>query len=150
MDLIEDEGGNAPEFTVSEISGAVKRVIEGEFGYVRVTRRGRARVAAALGACLSGSQGRPRGDFGRDVEGVASAQLQTQPEEGMEVIAVGRLTTFPGQSKYQIVIEDIRPAGHGRADGDAGEAQGDAGGRGAVRTPSARRRCPTCPRSSVW
>ncbi|CAN0589792.1 unnamed protein product, partial [Ectocarpus sp. 12 AP-2014] len=45
-------------------------------------------------------------------KGVAARQ-QTQPEEGMEVIATGRLTTFPGQSKYQIVIEEIRPAGAG-------------------------------------
>jgi exodeoxyribonuclease VII large subunit len=45
-------------------------------------------------------------------KGVAS-RLATQPEEGMEVIATGRLTTFPGQSKYQIVIENIAPAGAG-------------------------------------
>jgi len=42
-----------------------------------------------------------------------SARLETQPEEGMEVIATGRITTFGGQSKYQIVIEDIKPAGMG-------------------------------------
>ncbi|MCL4156365.1 UNVERIFIED_CONTAM: hypothetical protein GTU68_006396 [Idotea baltica] len=45
-------------------------------------------------------------------KGVA-AKLDTMPEEGMEVIATGRITTFPGQSKYQIVIEDIKPAGMG-------------------------------------
>ena len=42
-----------------------------------------------------------------------SARLDTQPEEGMEVVATGRVTTFGGQSKYQIVIEDIKPAGMG-------------------------------------
>ncbi|MDU8911321.1 exodeoxyribonuclease VII large subunit [Aestuariicoccus sp. MJ-SS9] len=114
-DLIDDdgdEGGNTPEYTVSELSGAVKRVIEGEFGFVRI--RGEV-----------GRVSRPRsGHIYLDLKddraviagvmwkGVAARQ-QTQPEEGMEVIATGRLTTFPGQSKYQIVIEDIRPAGAG-------------------------------------
>jgi exodeoxyribonuclease VII large subunit len=63
----------------------------------------------------------------------------TQPEEGMEVVATGRLTTFPGQSRYQIVIEDLAPAGAGRADGDAGKAQARRWRRGAVR---ARRKKP--------
>lgn len=113
-DLIEDlePGGNAPEFTVSELSGAVKRMIEGEFGHVRI--RGEV-----------GRVSRPRSghiylDLKDDravISGViwkgVSARLVTQPEEGMEVVATGRLTTFPGQSKYQIVIDDIAPAGAG-------------------------------------
>ncbi|TBX27745.1 exodeoxyribonuclease VII large subunit [Nioella sediminis] len=112
-DLLEDDTpGNAPEFTVSEISGAVKRTIEGSFAHVRV--RGEV-----------GRLSRPRSghiylDLKDDRSVLASviwkgvsARLATQPEEGMEVIATGRLTTFPGQSKYQLVIEDIRPAGMG-------------------------------------
>ncbi len=113
MDLI-DEGpdGNTPEFSVSELAGAVKRTIEGEFSYVRV--RGEV-----------GRVSRPRsGHVYLDLKddravisavmwkGVAS-RLDTQPEEGMEVIATGKMTTFPGQSKYQIVLDDIRPAGMG-------------------------------------
>ncbi|MEM7506407.1 MAG: exodeoxyribonuclease VII large subunit [Pseudomonadota bacterium] len=112
--LIDDgpQGVNTPEFSVSEISGAVKRMVEGEFGHVRV--RGEV-----------GRVSRPRsGHVYLDLKddravlagvmwkGVAS-RLATQPEEGMEVIATGRLTTFPGQSKYQIVIEEIAPAGAG-------------------------------------
>ncbi len=116
MDLIDEdtggEAGNTPEFSVSELSGAVKRMIEGEFGFVRV--RGEV-----------GRVSRPRSghiylDLKDDravIAGVMwkgmAARLQTQPEEGMEVVATGRMTTFPGQSKYQIVIEDIRPAGAG-------------------------------------
>ena len=113
MDLIDEgETGNAPEFTVSELSGAVKRTVEGAFGFVRV--RGEV-----------GRVSRPRSghiylDLKDDRSVIAgvmwkgmAARLQTQPEEGMEVIATGRLTTFPGQSKYQIVIDDIRPAGAG-------------------------------------
>ncbi|MGI3187389.1 exodeoxyribonuclease VII large subunit, partial [Nioella aestuarii] len=110
--LDEDTPGNAPEFTVSEISGAVKRTIEGNFSHVRV--RGEV-----------GRLSRPRSghiylDLKDDRSVLASviwkgvsSRLATQPEEGMEVIATGRLTTFPGQSKYQLVIEDIRPAGMG-------------------------------------
>ncbi|MGH1367537.1 MAG: exodeoxyribonuclease VII large subunit [Maritimibacter sp.] len=114
MDLIDApiEGQNAPEFSVSELSGAVKRMIEGEFGHVRI--RGEV-----------GRVSRPRSghiyldlkDEKAVISGViwkgVSARLVTQPEEGMEVVATGRLTTFPGQSKYQIVIEDIAPAGMG-------------------------------------
>ncbi|MYM54744.1 exodeoxyribonuclease VII large subunit [Thalassovita mangrovi] len=113
-DLIDDprEGENAPEFSVTELSGAIKRMIEGEFAHVRV--RGEV-----------GRVSRPRsGHIYLDLKddrsviagviwkGVAS-RLTTQPEEGMEMVATGRLTTFPGQSKYQIVIEDLKPAGMG-------------------------------------
>ncbi|WP_146587588.1 exodeoxyribonuclease VII large subunit [Puniceibacterium confluentis] len=113
-DLIDDapEGLNAPEFTVSELSGAVKRVIEGEFGFVR--------VKGEVGRVSRPRSGHVYLDLKDDrsvISGVmwkgTASRLQTQPEEGMEVVATGRLTTFPGQSKYQIVIEDIRPAGMG-------------------------------------
>jgi exodeoxyribonuclease VII large subunit len=113
-DLFDDppQGLNSPEFTVTELSGAIKRVIESEFGHVRI--RGEV-----------GRVSRPRSghiylDLKDDksvISGViwkgVSARLETQPEEGMEVIATGRITTFGGQSKYQIVIEDIKPAGMG-------------------------------------
>ena len=115
MDLIDDEGdgpGNTPEFTVSELSGAVKRVIEGEFGFVR--------VRGEVGRVSMPRSGHVYLDLKDDrsvISGVIwkgkAASLATRPEEGMEVIATGRLTTFPGQSKYQIVIDDIRPAGQG-------------------------------------
>lgn len=112
--LIDDvpDGMNTPEFSVSELSGAVKRMVEGEFGHVRV--RGEV-----------GRVSRPRsGHVYLDLKddravlagiiwkGVANG-LATQPEEGMEVVATGRMTTFPGQSRYQIVIEEIAPAGVG-------------------------------------
>ncbi|MCK0119370.1 exodeoxyribonuclease VII large subunit [Loktanella sp. F6476L] len=118
MDLFDDEGpeneagNNAPEFSVSEISGAVKKTIEGGFSHVRV--RGEV-----------GRVSRPRSghlylDLKDDKAVLAgiiwkgrAVALAQQPEEGMEVIATGKLTTFPGQSKYQMVIEDIAPAGAG-------------------------------------
>ena len=113
-DLIEEDGpgGNLPELSVSEISGAVKRVIEGEFARVR--------VRGELGRIARPRSGHVYLDLKDDRavlagvvwKGVAS-RLSAQPEEGMEVIATGRLTTFPGQSRYQLVIEEMVPAGAG-------------------------------------
>ncbi len=69
-ELFDDEPrGNAPEFTVSELSGAVKRMIEGEFGHVRVRGEVGRVTPPALGACLSRPEGRPRGAGGRHLEG---------------------------------------------------------------------------------
>ncbi|WP_417719893.1 exodeoxyribonuclease VII large subunit [Salipiger sp.] len=111
-DLIDDDTGNTPEFTVSEISGAVKRVIEGEFGFVR--------IRGELGRVSTPRSGHVYLDLKDDrsvISGIlwkgTAARLDTRPEEGMEVVVTGRLTTFPGQSKYQIVIDDLRPAGLG-------------------------------------
>jgi exodeoxyribonuclease VII large subunit len=113
-DLFEEpaKGQNAPEFSVSEISGAIKRVIEGEFSRVR--------VRGEVGRVSMPRSGHVYLDL-KDDRNVLSAviwkgvagRLATPPEEGMEVIATGRLTTFGGQSKYQMVIEDIAPAGAG-------------------------------------
>lgn len=114
MDLIDDpaEGANAPEFSVTELSSAIKRVIEGEFGNVR--------IKGEVGRVSRPRSGHIYLDLKDDksvINGViwkgVSARLQNQPEEGMEVVATGRITTFGGQSKYQIVIEDIKPAGMG-------------------------------------
>lgn len=113
-DLIEDgeARGNAPEFTVSEISGAVKRVIEGEFGRVR--------VRGEVGRVFAARSGHLYFDLKDERSVLASVtwkgqvgQLRVRPEEGMEVIATGRLTTFASQSKYQLNVDDIRPAGIG-------------------------------------
>ncbi|QPM89033.1 exodeoxyribonuclease VII large subunit [Pseudooceanicola algae] len=113
MDLFEeDEAGNAPEFSVTEISGAIKRVIEGEFGHVR--------IKGEIGRVSFPRSGHVYLDLKDDrsvISGViwkgVASRLETRPEEGMEVVAVGRITTFGGQSKYQLVIEDLKPAGMG-------------------------------------
>jgi exodeoxyribonuclease VII large subunit len=116
-DLIDDEPGgdtpgNTPEFSVSEISGAVKRTIEGNFARVR--------VRGEIGRLSRPRSGHVYLDLKDDRSVLASvvwkgvaARLAHAPEEGMEVVATGRLTTFPGQSKYQLVIEDLVPAGAG-------------------------------------
>lgn len=113
-DLIDDvpDGMNAPEFTVSEISGAIKKVIEGEFGHIR--------IRGEVGRVSTPRSGHIYLDLKDDravISGViwkgVAGRLATRPEEGMEVVATGRVTTFGGQSKYQVVIEDIKPAGVG-------------------------------------
>ncbi len=114
MDLLDDEtpGNNAHEFTVSEISGAVKRSIEDQFGRVR--------VRGEVGRVSRPSSGHLYFDLKDDRSVLAAvtwkgqaAKLQTRPEEGIEVIATGKLTTFPGQSKYQMIVDQIEPAGAG-------------------------------------
>ncbi|WP_281967273.1 exodeoxyribonuclease VII large subunit [Roseovarius nanhaiticus] len=113
-DLIDDPdpGANAPEFSVSDLSGAIKRLIEGEFSFVR--------VKGEIGRVSRPKSGHIYLDLKDDravINGIiwkgVAGRLPVQPEEGMEVVATGRLTTFPGQSRYQIVIEDIKPAGAG-------------------------------------
>lgn len=114
-DLFEEpqgQGGNAHEFSVSEISGAIKRVIEGEFGHVR--------VRGEVGRTMHARSGHLYFDL-KDDRAVISAvswkgqvaRLAVMPEEGMEVVATGRLTTFPGQSRYQLIVEAVEPAGEG-------------------------------------
>jgi exodeoxyribonuclease VII large subunit len=114
MELFDEArpGQNAPEFSVSEISGAVKRVIEGEFGRVR--------VRGEVGRVSRPASGHIYLDLKDDRAVLASViwkgsvrGLSAQPEEGMEMVATGRLTTFPGQSKYQMIIEELAPAGIG-------------------------------------
>jgi exodeoxyribonuclease VII large subunit len=115
MDIFEDDTpapGNAPEYTVSEISGAVKRVIEGEFGHVRV--RGEiSRVSRPASGHLYFDLKDDRAVIAAVSWKGQAARMSVKPEEGLEVIATGRLTTFPGQSKYQLIVDDIVPAGAG-------------------------------------
>ncbi|MBD3765853.1 MAG: exodeoxyribonuclease VII large subunit, partial [Rhodobacterales bacterium] len=117
-DLFEDLGpapdapGNRPEFTVSELSGAVKRVIEGEFGLVRV--RGEVgRVSRPASGHLYFALKDDRATLDAVCWKGQASRLQIRPEEGIEVVATGRMTTFPGQSKYQLIVDDLAPAGMG-------------------------------------
>ncbi len=108
----EETGSNAHEFTVSEISGAVKRSIEDQFGRVRV--RGEVgRVSRPASGHLYFDLKDDRSVLNAITWKGQAARLITRPEEGIEVIATGRLTTFPGQSKYQMIVDQIEPAGAG-------------------------------------
>ncbi|MDO9384830.1 MAG: exodeoxyribonuclease VII large subunit [Hyphomicrobiaceae bacterium] len=104
---------NVTEFSVSDLSNAIKRTLEDGFTHVRV--RGEIsgyRGPHASGHCYFGLK-----DDKAKIEAViwrtSFARLKVKPEEGMEVIAQGRITTFPGSSKYQIVVETLEPAGIG-------------------------------------
>ena len=111
-DQFSRQGGNVVEFTVGEISQAVKRTLEGAFGRVRVR----------------GEIGRPNyhgsghlyfvlKDADAAMDGVAwrttANRLSLRLEEGMEVICTGRISSYPKSSRYQIVVEAIELAGEG-------------------------------------
>ncbi len=104
---------NAAEFSVSEIAFAVKRVVEDSFGYVRV----RGEVSGFRGPAASGHCYFSLKDEKARIDSViwrgTYQKLKVKPEEGLEVIATGRLTTYPGSSKYQIVVDSLEPAGIG-------------------------------------
>src|SRR6266478_8757017 len=104
---------NAPEFTVSELSSALRRTVEDAYGHVRV----RGEISGFRGAHSSGHCYFSLKDENAKIEAViwksAFGRMRIKPEEGLEVIVSGRLTTYPGQSKYQIVVETLEPAGVG-------------------------------------
>ena len=104
---------NTPELTVTELSSALKRTVEDAYGHVRV----RGEISGFRGAHSSGHCYFALKDEGAKIEAViwkfAHARMRFKPQEGLEVIATGKLTTYPGSSKYQIVIEAIEPAGIG-------------------------------------
>jgi exodeoxyribonuclease VII large subunit len=111
--LNNDSRTNAAEFTVSEISVALKRTVEDAFGYVRV----RGEISGYRGPHSSGHAYFALKDDRARLEACiwkgTFSRLRIRPEEGMEVVATGKLTTYPGSSKYQIVIDSIEPAGAG-------------------------------------
>jgi len=104
---------NAPEFTVTELSSALKRTVEDAYGHVRV----RGEISGFRGAHASGHCYFALKDQGAKIEAViwkgVYGRMRFRPQEGLEVIATGKLTTYPGSSKYQIVIEALEPAGVG-------------------------------------
>ncbi|MDF1610401.1 exodeoxyribonuclease VII large subunit [Hoeflea sp. YIM 152468] len=111
--LMNDSPTNAAEFTVSELSGSIKRTVEDTFGYVRV----RGEISGYRGPHSSGHAYFSLKDDKARIEAViwrgVFSRLKHRPEEGLEVIATGKITTYPGSSKYQIVIDSIEPAGAG-------------------------------------
>jgi len=108
-----EAAGNAHEFSVSELSFALKRTVEDTFGHVRV----RGEITGFRGVHSSGHSYFALKDEGARLEAViwkgVYSKLRFKPAEGLEVIATGKLTTYPGSSKYQIVIEQLEPAGVG-------------------------------------
>nr|WP_294812877.1 exodeoxyribonuclease VII large subunit [uncultured Sphingomonas sp.] len=105
-------GDNAPEMSVSELSLALKRMVEGEFGHVRLRGEISGWKRAASGHAYLALK-----DADAVIDGViwrgAASAIPFQPQDGIEVIVTGKLTTYPGRSKYQIVIERMELAGEG-------------------------------------
>src|SRR5712691_1931816 len=105
-------GSNQPEYTVSELSLALKRSIEDGFAHVRVRGEISGYKRHGSGHCYFAL---------KDAEAVLDAvcwrmtaiRLALKPEDGMEVVCSGRLTTYPGRSKYQLVVDSIELAGIG-------------------------------------
>ena len=112
-EIREAAGANIGEYSVSEIAHALKRTLEDRFGNVRV----RGEISGYRGPHSSGhcyfsikDEGAKldaivwRGNFGR---------LRGKLQEGLEVIATGKISSYPQKSGYQIIVENIEPAGVG-------------------------------------
>jgi exodeoxyribonuclease VII large subunit len=103
---------NLPEYSVSEIAGALKRTVEDAFPFVR--------VRGEISNLKFHSSGHIYFDLKDDkaclnavVWRMTARLLRLKPEQGLEVICTGRITTYPGSSRYQIVVEQIELAGIG-------------------------------------
>src|SRR5438067_7031914 len=112
LPLAQPLASNLPEYTVSELSLALKRSIEDSFSHVRVRGEISGFKRHGSGHCYLAL---------KDADAVLDAvcwrhtaiRLPLKPEDGMEVVCTGRLTTYPGRSKYQLVIDTIELAGIG-------------------------------------
>ena len=109
---LQEDRSNNPIFTLGELSQSLKKTVESVFDHVRV----RAEVSRPVRAG-SGHVYFTLKDDSATLDAVCwktvADSLQVQPEEGLEVIASGKLTTYPGRSKYQIVIKSLELAGEG-------------------------------------
>jgi len=105
-------GDNAPALSVSQLSAAIKRTVEDGFARVRVRGELSGTKRAASGHFYAGLK-----DDNALIDMVMwkgqAARLAFRPEDGIEVIATGKLTTYPGRSKYQLVVESLEVAGEG-------------------------------------
>lgn len=105
-------GDNAAPLSVSEISGSLKRVVEDRFGYVRIRGEISGYKRAASGHVYLALK-----DDKAVLDGVMwkgnAGRLAFQAEDGIEVVVSGKLTTYPGRSKYQVVIDKMELAGEG-------------------------------------
>ncbi len=104
---------NAPEWTVTALAQALRRTLEDAYGHVRL----RGEISGYRGPHGSGHAYFSIKDEGACIDAViwrsSFTKLKFKPQEGLEMIATGRITTFPGKSKYQIVVDSLEPAGVG-------------------------------------
>jgi exodeoxyribonuclease VII large subunit len=112
-EIIEGGKPNIGEFSVTEIAHALKRTLEDRFGHVRI----RGEISGYRGPHSSGHCYFSIKDEGAKLDAViwrgSFGRLRSKLQEGLEVIATGKITSYPMKSAYQIVIENIEPAGVG-------------------------------------
>ncbi|HZG32289.1 MAG TPA: exodeoxyribonuclease VII large subunit, partial [Sphingopyxis sp.] len=105
-------GDNVPALSVSQLSAAIKRTVEDGFARVRVRGELSGAKRAASGHFYAALK-----DDNALIDMVMwkgqTARLAFRPEDGIEVIATGKLTTYPGRSKYQLVVDSLEVAGEG-------------------------------------
>ena len=106
------QGDNAAPLTITELSQQLKRTVEDRFGFVRLRGELSGVKRAASGHLYCALK-----DENAVLDGVMwrgnAQRLSFLPEDGIEVVASGKLTTYPGRSKYQIVIDQMEIAGEG-------------------------------------
>ena len=112
-EIVETPKANIGEYSVTEISHKLKKTLEETFGHVRV----RGEISGYRGAHSSGHCYFSIKDEGAKLDAVIwrgnFSKLRAKMQEGLEVVATGKITSYPGKSNYQIVIENIEPAGVG-------------------------------------
>jgi exodeoxyribonuclease VII large subunit len=111
-ELVNEPPPNVVEYTVSELSFALKRTLEETYGYVRVRGEIGRLTNAGSGHCYLDLKD-DRSVISAVIWKTALSRLRIKPQAGLEVVVTGKVTTFPGQSKYQILIETLEPAGVG-------------------------------------
>ena len=112
-ELIDESKPNLAEQSVSELSQALKRTLEDRFGHVRV----KGEISGYRGPHASGHVYFALKDAGAKLDAIiwrgAFTKLRGKMQEGLEVIATGKISSYPGKSSYQIIVENIEPAGIG-------------------------------------
>lgn len=110
--VVTELANNTPEYSVSEIAGALKRTVEAAFGQVRV-RGELSQFRRQASGHWYGSLKDERALIDLAMWKGAAQGLTFRPEDGLEVVVTGKLTTYPGRSKYQLIVEKMEPAGVG-------------------------------------
>jgi exodeoxyribonuclease VII large subunit len=103
---------NLPEFSVSELSGAIRRAVEEGFPLVRVRGEISGLKAAASGHIYFDLKD-DKAVLNAIIWKGAARAMRIRPEQGMDVVCTGKVTTYPGSSRYQLIVEQIELAGQG-------------------------------------
>src|ERR1700761_3319220 len=103
---------NLPEFSVGEIAGLLKRTVEEAFPFVRVRGEISGLKVAASGHVYFDLKD-DKAVLNAIIWKQSARAIRLRPEQGLEVVATGRITTYPGSSRYQLIVEQLELAGIG-------------------------------------